>query len=51
MRTPQVTVTFDKRKKHIKNELLRMKKEDNINISAYVTDLIEKDIGVYYPHR
>jgi len=45
MRTQQLSITFPKRKTQLKEELLRMKEEDNINLSSYMVKLIENDIG------
>ena len=45
MRAQQLTITFPKNKIQYKNELMRMKKEEQTNISAYVLDCIEKELG------
>jgi len=45
MRTQQLSITFPRRKTQLKEELLRMKEEDNINLSSYMVKLIENDIG------
>ena len=45
MRTEQITVTFPSKKKGLKRELEKRKVSDCMNISAYVVDLIEKDLG------
>jgi len=45
MRTQQLSITFPRKKTQLKEELLRMKEEDNINLSSYMVKLIENDIG------
>mgnify|MGYP001368200760 CR=1 FL=1 len=45
MRTEQLSITFPKNKTHYKKELLRMRNEEQTNISAYLLNLIEKDLG------
>ena len=45
MRAQQLTITFPKNKVQYKNELMRMKFEEQTNISAYVLDCIEKELG------
>ena len=45
MRTQQLSITFPKNKQHYKDELIRMRNEDQTNISAYMLSLIEKDLG------
>jgi len=45
MRAQQLTITFPKNKVQYKKELLRMKAEEQTNISAYVLDCIEKELG------
>lgn len=45
MRTEQLSITFPKKKTQLKQELMRMKEEDNINLSSYMVKLIENDIG------
>ncbi len=47
MRTPQLTITFPKKKTTLKSELIRLKEEDNLNVSSYVCSLIERDLGHY----
>ena len=45
MRTQQLSITFPRKKEILKEELLRMKKEENLNLSSYMVKLIENDIG------
>jgi len=45
MKTQQLTITFPKKDEKYKNELLKMKKEDSINISSYVLGCVKKEIG------
>ena len=39
------TFTIPRYKKGLKEELRRLKKEDSINMSAYIVDALEKKIG------
>ena len=48
MRTEQLTITFPKKKQSIKTELLRLKEEDNLNVSSYVVSLVERELGISY---
>jgi hypothetical protein len=45
MRTQQLSITFPQKKQVLKAELLRMKEEENLNLSSYMVKLIENDIG------
>ena len=45
MRTQQLSITFPQKKQVLKEELLRMKQEENLNLSSYMVRLIENDIG------
>jgi hypothetical protein len=45
MRTQQLSITFPRKKQVRKEELLRMKEEENLNLSSYMVKLIENDIG------
>jgi hypothetical protein len=45
MRTQQLSITFPRKKQILKEELLRMKEEENLNLSSYMVKLIENDIG------
>jgi len=45
MRTQQLSITFPQKKQVLKEELLRMKEEENLNLSSYMVKLIENDIG------
>ena len=51
MRTQQLTITFPKTKAGLKNELLRLKEEDNLNVSSYVVSLVERELGFSVPSR
>ncbi len=46
MRTQQLSITFPRKKQVLKEELLRMKEEENLNLSSYMVKLIENDIGL-----
>ena len=45
MKSEQISVTFPQKKKQYKEELIRMRDQDNINISSYVVALLEKELG------
>ena len=45
MRAQQLTITFPKNKVQYKEELMRMKCEEQTNISAFVLDCVEKELG------
>ena len=45
MRTQQITITFPKKKSGLKNELMKMKDEENLNVSSFVVSLVEKELG------
>ena len=45
MRAQQLTITFPKNKVQYRNELLRMKSEEQTNISAFMLDCLEKELG------
>jgi|TARA_Y100000289_G_scaffold48870_1_gene49379 hypothetical protein len=45
MRTEQLTITFPRKKKALKTELMRLKEEDNLNVSSFVLSLIEAELG------
>ena len=45
MKTAQYTVTFPRNKLHVKEELVRMKKEESLNISAFILYCVEKELS------
>jgi len=49
MRTQQLSITFPKKKTQYKQELMRMKNEENLNVSSYLVSLLEKDRGWISP--
>ena len=51
MRTQQLTITFPKKKQGLKNELMRLKVEDNLNVSSYMVSLLERELGYGVPQR
>ena len=51
MRTQQLSITFPQKKQDLKAELLRMKEEENLNLSSYMVKLIENDIGFYVSQK
>jgi post-segregation antitoxin (ccd killing protein) len=48
MKTPQLTITFPEDKTNIKKELMKRKKEEQINVSAFVVSCLEKEFGITY---
>ena len=46
-RSPQITITFPEKKVQLREDLLKLKEEDNLNLSAYVVSCIEDRMGVY----
>lgn len=44
-RTPQLTLTFPKKDKMYKDELIRMKTEEDLNVSAYIISCLKKELG------
>ena len=44
MKSEQISVTFPQKKKQYKEELIRMRDQENINISSYVVALLEKEL-------
>ena len=48
MRTQQLSITFPRKKQVLKEELLRMKEEENLNLSSYMVKLIENGVQVYH---
>tara|TARA_Y100000004_G_scaffold187148_1_gene239571 strand:- start:136 stop:291 length:156 start_codon:yes stop_codon:yes gene_type:complete len=51
MRTQQLTITFPKTKTNLKNELMRLKKQDNLNVSSFMVSLLERELGYELPRR
>ncbi len=47
MKTPQTTFTYPKNKVGVQKELKRMKEEEQVNLSAFILNCIEKELGVY----
>ena len=47
-RSEQFTFTIPRNKKGLIEELRRLKKEDSINMSAYILDSLEKLMGIGY---
>jgi hypothetical protein len=45
MRTQQLTITFPRKDIKFKEELMRLKKEDCLNISSFVLTCIKKELG------
>jgi len=45
MKTEQLTITFPKKDKKYKQELLRLKQEDYLNVSQFVVSCIKKELG------
>jgi len=49
MRTEQLSITFPKNKTQYKDELIRQRDEENLNISGFMLSCIEKEIGYLPP--
>ena len=45
MKKPQLTLSFPEKETGIKRELMRMKVEEQLNVSAFVLDCLEKELG------
>ncbi len=45
MKQEKLTISFPKKHIRLKEELLRMKNEEDVNISSYVLSCIKKEIG------
>ena len=43
----QLTVTFPQRKAQLRDDLLKMKEEDSLSLSAFIVSCIEDRMGVY----
>jgi hypothetical protein len=44
-RTPQLTLTFPQKDLKYREELIRMKEEEDLNVSAYILSCIKKEMG------
>ena len=47
MKNQQITITFPKKDIRYKEELQRMKKEESINVSAFIVSAIKGELGHY----
>ena len=45
MKNQQITIAFPKKDIRYKEELQRMKKDDNINLSAFIVSVIKNELG------
>jgi len=45
MRTQQLTITFPKKDIKVKEELMRLKEEDCLNVSSYILSCVKKELG------
>ena len=45
MKNQQITITFPKKDIRYKEELQRMKKDDSINVSAFIVSAIKSELG------
>lgn len=45
MKNQQITITFPKKDIHYKEELQRMKKDESINVSAFIVSVIKNELG------
>ena len=47
MRTPQLTSTFPEKKTQLREDLMKMREEDSLNLSKFVVSCIEDRMGAY----
>jgi hypothetical protein len=45
MKNQQITITFPKKDIRYKEELQRMKKDESINVSAFIVSAIKSELG------
>jgi hypothetical protein len=45
MKNQQITITFPKKDIRYKEELQRTKKEESINVSAFIVSVIKSELG------
>jgi len=45
MRSEQLSITFPKNKVQYKQELIRMKEEESLNVSNFILGCLEKEMG------
>ena len=48
MKKAQLTLSFPEKETGIKKELMRMKQEENINLSSFILSCVKKEIGYNY---
>lgn len=46
MRSQQLTITFPKKDIKYKEQLLKLKEEDSLNISSFILQCVKREIGV-----
>ena len=46
-KTPQLTITFPRNKAQLRDDLLQLKEEDSLSLSAFIVSCIEDRMGVY----
>lgn len=44
----KLTLSFPKKDLNLKEELIRMKLEDDINVSSFILSCVKKEIGYHY---
>ena len=47
MRTPQITITFPDKKSQLRDDLMKMREEDSLNVSKFIVSCIEDRMGAY----
>jgi|TARA_B100000073_G_C23554043_1_gene501306 hypothetical protein len=45
MKTQQLTITFPRKDVKYKEELLKLKEEDSLNISSFILQCVKREIG------
>ncbi len=48
MKKAQLTLSFPQKEIKIKNELMRMKQEESVNLSSFILSCVKKEIGYSY---
>ena len=48
MKKAQLTLSFPQNEIQVKNELMRMKQEESVNLSSFILSCVKKEIGYSY---
>jgi len=48
MKKAQLTLSFPQNEIKVKNELMRMKQEESVNLSSFILSCVKKEIGYSY---